>query len=143
MREGDWKKSGFLWNKSPPYLMLIKVNMSVVAQKHYITINLNEIIFAKIVGDTHHLSQINKVVILPQPFHQHVYNIYKFKYIFLILRWINMSLVFYKLKINSIKSNDLVIRTWFGTSNLQCWHVDMSVGERLNKLVQVWWGVGW
>ncbi len=38
-------------------------------KQHYIIIN--ETIFVKIVGALYHLSQINKVFILPQPFNQH------------------------------------------------------------------------
>ncbi len=49
----------------------LPVVMVVVKQQHYIT--MNEIGFAKIFGATCQLklSQINKVVILPQPFNQH------------------------------------------------------------------------
>ncbi len=52
-----------------------------VAKEHYITIN--EIFFAKCSGAMYH--PFNKVFILPHPFNQHLYNIYKFKVYFLIL----------------------------------------------------------
>ncbi len=37
--------------------------------QHYTTIN--EIIFAKRFGDTHHLCHINKLLIVPQQYYQH------------------------------------------------------------------------
>ncbi len=40
-------------------------------------ITINEIMF----GTMHHISEINKAVILPHAFNQHFYNIYKFMYI--------------------------------------------------------------
>ncbi len=45
------------------------------------TFTINEINFGKMFSAMHHLSQINKVFILPQPFNQTFYNIYKFMYI--------------------------------------------------------------
>ncbi len=55
----------------------MKINFASSGQiQHYITIN--EIILSKVVGTMCHLSQINKVFILPQPSNQHLNNIYKF-----------------------------------------------------------------
>ncbi len=46
-----------------------------------------------------HRFQISKVFIPPQPFNQHLYNIYKFMYIyFLPISVINLSTVVYKSK---------------------------------------------
>ncbi len=47
---------------------VIKINLSVVAKEHFITIN--EIVLLKWFCATCHLSQINKPFILSQPFNQ-------------------------------------------------------------------------
>ncbi len=53
-----------------------KVNMSVVLKQHpvYMYITINEIIFTKCFGAMCFISQINKVVIFPQPSNQYLYN---------------------------------------------------------------------
>ncbi len=56
-----------------------KIQLVSSGQKSYVTIN--EIIFVKSIGTIHHLSQINKVFILPEPFNPDVYDIFEFKYI--------------------------------------------------------------
>ncbi len=81
-----WKKVGTLWwgmaVKEIKQFLVMKSNLSVIGNNNiHNNITINEISFTKICGATKYLSQVNKVFRLPYPFNQHLYNIYKFKYI--------------------------------------------------------------
>ncbi len=57
------------------------ISQAVIMAMLQLSIDIITASLDNIVNAMHHISQVNKIFILPLPFNPHLYNIYKVKYI--------------------------------------------------------------